>query len=85
MPEHHVSPPSSLPSSYEDARAELVDVVRRLEAGGTSLQESLELWERGEALARVCEEWLDGARARVEAALGGANPRSEPRGVSPED
>lgn len=69
MSEHHAPPASSVPSSYEEARAELVDVVRRLEAGGTSLQESLELWERGEALARVCEEWLDGARARVEAAL----------------
>lgn len=75
MSEHPASPPSSLPSSYEAARAELVDVVRRLEAGGTSLQESLELWERGEALARVCEEWLDGARARVEAALA---PETEP-------
>ena len=53
--------------SYEAARAELEDVVRRLEAGGLSLEESLALWERGEALARVCQDWLDGARARLDA------------------
>jgi exodeoxyribonuclease VII small subunit len=53
--------------SYEDARAELEDVVRRLEAGGLSLEESLRLWERGEALAKVCQDWLDGARARLDA------------------
>lgn len=52
--------------SYEAAREELVDVVRRLEAGGVTLEESLALWERGEQLARVCQEWLDGARARLE-------------------
>lgn len=56
--------------SYEAARDELADVVRRLEAGGTTLEESLALWERGEALARSCQEWLDGARARLDAALG---------------
>jgi len=54
--------------SYEQARDELVDVVRRLEAGGVALEESLQLWERGEELARICQEWLDGARARLEAA-----------------
>jgi exodeoxyribonuclease VII small subunit len=54
--------------SYEQARDELVDVVRRLEAGGTSLEESLALWERGEALAARCQQWLDGARQRLEAA-----------------
>ena len=54
--------------TYEQARDELVDVVRRLEAGGVSLEESLTLWERGEELARICQEWLDGARARLEAA-----------------
>lgn len=43
-------------------------VVARLEAGGETLEESLELWERGEALAARCQEWLDGARARLEAA-----------------
>jgi exodeoxyribonuclease VII small subunit len=54
---------------YEAARDELVDVVRRLEQGGTTLEESLALWERGEELARVCEQRLDGAQARVDAAL----------------
>jgi exodeoxyribonuclease VII small subunit len=53
---------------YEQARDELVDVVRRLEAGGTSLEESLALWERGEQLAAICQRWLDGARARLAAA-----------------
>ena len=55
--------------SYEDARAELVDVVRQLEAGGTTLEESLALWERGEALAKTCQDWLDGARKRLDAAI----------------
>lgn len=54
---------------YEQARDELVEVVRRLEAGGTSLEESLALWERGEELAAVCRRWLEGARARLDAAL----------------
>ena len=54
--------------SYEEAREELVEVVRRLEAGGTTLEESLALWERGERLATICQEWLDGARARLDAA-----------------
>ena len=56
--------------SYEAARAELEDVVRRLEAGGLSLEESLALWERGEQLAKVCQDWLDGARARLDAVRG---------------
>jgi exodeoxyribonuclease VII small subunit len=51
--------------SYEQARAELATVVERLEAGGTSLEESLSLWERGEELADVCQRWLDGARTRL--------------------
>jgi exodeoxyribonuclease VII small subunit len=55
--------------SYEQARDELIDTVRRLEAGGTSLEESLALWERGEELAKVCRRWLEGARARLDAAL----------------
>ncbi len=52
--------------SYEEAREELVEVVRRLESGGTNLEESLALWERGEQLARVCQDWLDGARKRLD-------------------
>ena len=54
--------------SYEQARDELVDVVRRLEAGGVPLEESLALWERGEQLATICQTWLDGAKARLAAA-----------------
>ncbi|MFE6236918.1 exodeoxyribonuclease VII small subunit [Cellulosimicrobium sp. NPDC057862] len=54
--------------SYEQARDELVQVVARLEAGGEPLEASLALWERGEALAARCQEWLDGARARLDAA-----------------
>lgn len=54
---------------YEQAREALVDIVRQLEAGGATLEESLELWERGEALATRCEQWLDGARARLDAAV----------------
>jgi exodeoxyribonuclease VII small subunit len=52
---------------YEQARDELVEVVRRLEAGGVGLEESLVVWERGEALAAICEQWLAGARARLDA------------------
>lgn len=71
------SPDAGVPS-YEQARDELTDVVRRLEAGGLGLEESLKLWERGEELARICQEWLDGARARLDAALGNdASTRSE--------
>lgn len=53
---------------YEQARDELLDVVRRLEAGGVTLEESLTLWERGEQLSAICQQWLDGARARLAAA-----------------
>lgn len=52
--------------SYEQARSELVETVSRLEAGGVGLEESLALWERGEALADRCEAWLDGARAKLQ-------------------
>ena len=69
------SPDSSDPNStdvsalsYEQARDELIRVVNDLEQGSSSLEESLALWERGEALARRCEEWLIGARARLDAA-----------------
>ena len=54
--------------SYEQARTELAAVVERLEAGGTALEDSLALWERGEKLADICQRWLDGARERIEAA-----------------
>lgn len=64
--------------SYETAREELIEVVRTLEAGGTSLEDSLALWERGEKLARICQAWLDGARERLDAA------RSEATGAEDE-
>ncbi|XAS66324.1 exodeoxyribonuclease VII small subunit [Micrococcaceae bacterium Sec5.7] len=56
--------------SYEEAREQLVGVVGKLEAGGASLEESLALWELGEALAKRCEEWLEGARKRLASARG---------------
>lgn len=63
--------------SYEQARDELIEVVRKLEAGGTPLEESLRLWERGEELAGICQAWLDGARARLEAATQDAGHADE--------
>jgi exodeoxyribonuclease VII small subunit len=54
--------------SYEQARTELAGVVEQLERGGSSLEESLTLWERGEKLADVCQQWLDGARQRIDTA-----------------
>lgn len=54
--------------SYEQARDELVAVVTKLEQGAATLEESLQLWERGEALAARCEEWLQGAKTRLDAA-----------------
>lgn len=60
--------------SYEQARDELAGVVRRLEAGGLTLEQSLDLWERGEKLAGICAEWLDGARARLTAAMAVRDP-----------
>ena len=65
-----MSETSPSPPSYEAAREELIEVVRRLEQGGATLEESLALWERAEELARVCQQWLDGARARLDAAMG---------------
>lgn len=67
------SPTADAELSYEQARDELMTVVQRLESGGVPLDESLALWERGERLARVCQQWLDGAKAKIEAA------RSQPR------
>ena len=60
--------------SYEQARDELMRVVAALEQGSSTLEESLALWERGEQLARRCEEWLIGAKARLEAARSGQAP-----------
>ncbi|MHA3701727.1 exodeoxyribonuclease VII small subunit [Jatrophihabitans sp. YIM 134969] len=59
-----------MPTSYEQARTELAEIVRALEAGSQSLEESLALWERGEALAALCETWLQAARERLAAGTG---------------
>ncbi len=63
---------------YERARDELIEVVRRLEGGGLTLEESLELWERGERLATICSQWLEGARARLAAALPARDAPGDP-------
>jgi exodeoxyribonuclease VII small subunit len=63
MPEE----PATDRPGYEQARDQLADLVKRLETGGLTLEQSLELWERGERLATICEEWLEGARARLAA------------------
>ena len=55
--------------AYEQARDQLTELVKRLEAGGLTLEQSLELWERGERLADICAEWLEGARARLATAM----------------
>lgn len=72
--------PAPLPAdiaelSYEAARDQLTEVVRRLESGQGGLEESIGLWERGEMLARRCQQWLDGARERLDHAV--AARRSE--------
>ena len=53
--------------SYEAAREELAQVVESLEEGSATLEESLKLWERGEELAKICQEWLDGAKKKLDA------------------
>ena len=63
---------------YEQARDELIEVVRRLEGGGLTLEESLQLWERGERLAAICLQWLEGARARLAAALPAQDEPGDP-------
>ena len=70
MANEKVSPETEL--SYEQARDELAEVVRKLESGGLSLDDAVALWERGEALARRCEEQLAGARERVQKVLDAA-------------
>ncbi|GAB3616529.1 hypothetical protein GCM10027416_10860 [Okibacterium endophyticum] len=62
--------------SYEEARDELVRVVAELEQGAPTLEQSLTLWERGESLARRCEDWLIGAKARLDAARAAQSPGS---------
>lgn len=57
--------PAKSPITYEKARDELAEIVEQLESGEVGLEESLKLWERGEELVKVCQEWLDGAKARI--------------------
>ena len=71
------SPPDVAALSYEQARDELVRVVTELEQGSATLEESLALWERGEALAKCCEEHLAGARKRVADALSASDESDE--------
>jgi exodeoxyribonuclease VII small subunit len=72
--------PAARRPSYEQARDELTELVRRLEAGGLTLEQSLQLWERGERLAAVCSEWLEGARARLAEAMA---KRDQPGAADP--
>lgn len=58
--------------SYEAARDELAAVISELESGQSTLEQSLQLWQRGEDLAKICQEWLDGAMAKLSAAKPGA-------------
>ena len=60
--------PSAGKVGYEAARDELAEIVESLEDGSATLEESLKLWERGEELAKICQEWLDGAKAKLAAA-----------------
>lgn len=63
--------------TYEQARDELVMVVSRLEAGGEPLESALALWEQGELLAQRCQQWLDGARSRLDAVRAQSNSTQE--------
>ena len=65
--------------TYEQARDQLIEVVRQLESGTGGLEESITLWERGEALARRCQQWLDGARTRLDAAVAASGEDSAER------
>jgi exodeoxyribonuclease VII small subunit len=75
-PPAEAAPAAEMP--YEQARDELIEVVRRLEGGGLTLEESLQLWERGEHLAAICLQWLEGARARLAAALPAQDEPGDP-------
>jgi exodeoxyribonuclease VII small subunit len=69
---------SDQPPSYEAARAELREIVAKLESGGQSLEESLALWERGELLADLCQRWLDAAGERLDAAVAARDGAAAP-------
>jgi exodeoxyribonuclease VII small subunit len=74
------APPAEPDLTYEQARQELIEVVQKLESGGVPLAESMQLWERGEQLANLCQQFLDGAKARVAAAR--QQPTAEPTGTA---
>lgn len=63
-----MSEPERPELTYEQARDELIATVQKLEAGGTTLEESLALWERGEQLAAICQQFLDGAQKKLDSA-----------------
>ncbi|MCI9888041.1 exodeoxyribonuclease VII small subunit [Micrococcales bacterium 31B] len=77
----HVQTPQAHPAaeglSYEQARDQLVEIVRQLETGQGGLEESLKLWEKGEALAAHCQAWLDGAQSRLDRAMAARNDASQ--------
>ncbi|CAN5769742.1 MAG: exodeoxyribonuclease VII small subunit [Actinomycetota bacterium] len=76
MPEEQQTTVADL--SYEQARDELVGIVARIESGAAPLEESMQLWERGEALAAHCQAQLDQAQSRLDAATQTAGNASEP-------
>ncbi|ASY23236.1 exodeoxyribonuclease VII small subunit [Candidatus Planktophila versatilis] len=63
--------------SYEAARDELAEIVESLEDGSATLEESLKLWERGEELAKICQQWLDGAKKKLDAAKNSAKSEEQ--------
>ena len=63
--------------SYEAARDELAEIVESLEDGSATLEESLKLWERGEELAKICQQWLDGAKKKLDAAKSSAKSEDQ--------
>ena len=62
--------------SYEEARAELRRIVSALESGGQPLEESLAMWQRGEELAKICQDWLDGARTKLDTAIAASDAQA---------
>lgn len=71
--------------SYEQARDQLAEIVAQLESGQSSLEDSLKLWERGEELAHICQEWLDGARAKIDSAKKKSSKKSSEKSSENED
>ena len=70
--------PAMTEIGYEAARTELAEIVRKLETGGQTLEESLALWQRGEELADICQRWLDGAVARLDQAIAAHDAEGDP-------